>query len=255
MKRRSLFNIVLALLLPIAALAQQDSIVTALVDTIIAETPEVPETLENPDTPENSAKPKKTKKPKRPIEEVYQGMILKLDVGSTAIALATSSAKIQHYELAMNWRVIQRLYPTFEIGYAGGTKVFNDSINYRGHGGFFRVGLDISPLKKHPESPHALLVGVRLGTAVQQMAQSNLVTTSLTHSGSVADCWGEIVAGCQVNVAAGLYMGWMGRFKCLFTRVDMFDAEKAIRAPMYIPGFGARDDIGWGVDYHIGYRF
>ena len=224
--------------------AQQDSIQAIPADTIVSELPESPESPESP-----------AKKPKRPLEEIYQGVILKLDLGSTAIALATSAGKIQHYELAVNCRIIQRLYPTFELGYAGGAKVFNDTISYRGHGGFFRVGLDINPLKKHPESPHSLLVGVRLGTAVQYMAQSNLSTTTYAHNGVVADCWGEIVAGCQVNIVKGLYMGWMGRLKCLFTRTNLYDPEIAVRSPMYIPGFGARDDIGWGVDYHIGYKF
>lgn len=231
-------------ILPYLAFAQQDSTSIVPTDTTIVASSE---------SPENPASP--AKKPKKPLEEIYQGVILKLDFGSTAVALATSSGKIQHYELAVNCRLIQRLYPTFELGYAGGAKVFNDSINYRGHGGFFRVGLDINPLKKHPESPHALLVGVRLGTAVQYMAQSNLSTTTLAANGVKADCWGEIVAGCQVNIVKGLYMGWMGRLKCLFTRKNMYDPEIAIQAPMYIPGFGARDDIGWGVDYHIGYKF
>ena len=229
--------------------AQQDSIPAIPADTIVSELPESPaDTLSN-------AKPKK---PKRPLEEIYQGTILKLDLGSTAIALATSAGKIQHYELAVNCRIIQRLYPTFELGYAGGAKVFNDTISYRGHGGFFRVGLDINPLKKHPESPHSLLVGVRLGTAVQQIAQSNLSTTTYAHNGVVADCWGEIVAGCQVEIAkvgkTAFYMGWMGRFKFLFTRQP--DGLSAADCwPIYIPGFGRRDDIGWGASYHLGWRF
>ncbi len=207
---------------------------------------------------------------KPPKTDVYQGMTLKLDLGATAVALAASKAQIQHYELAMNWRVIQRLYPTFEIGYAGGKRTQGDTLSYRGQGGFARVGIDINPLKKHPESPHALLVGVRLGTAVQHMTQTlqsplTNIQSPITNDQSPinmdqvsmvkADCWGEIVAGCQVNVHAGLYMGWMGRVKCLFTRKSPKDAAEQLAIPLYIPGFGNRDNIGWGLSYHIGYHF
>ena len=201
-----------------------------------------------------------------PKNDVYQGMTIKFDLGATAVSLAASKAQIQHYELAMNWRVLQRFYPTFEIGYAGGKRMQGDSLAYHGHGGFARVGIDINPLKKHPESPHALLIGVRLGTAVQQMNQtlypfvpsSDLMVSPapIYQSTAVkADCWGEIVVGCQVNVHAGLYMGWMGRVKCLFTRKSPKDAAEQLAMPIYIPGFGNRDNIGWGLSYHIGYHF
>ena len=172
-------------------------------------------------------------------DSIYQGMIIKLDLATPALTAGTSKGKMQHYELAMNWRVIQRLYPTLELGYAGGTIVKADTINYRGQGGFARVGLDLNPLKKHPESPHALLIGVRLGTAVQTKGY--------------ADCWGEITAGCQVEIVevrnTAFYMGWMGRLKCLFTRGEKYATTT------YIPGFGNRDNIGWGVNYFLGWRF
>lgn len=196
-----------------------------------------------------------TEKPKPPKANVYQGMTIKLDLGATAVALATSKAHIQHYELAMNWRVLQRLYPSCEIGYAGGTKMQGDSLHYNGKGGFMRIGMDINPLKKHPESPHALLVGVRIGTAVQHVNQYNDHIAGVKSSRVSADCWGEIVLGCQVNVHAGLYMGWMGRVKCLFTRFAPADNIQQLNIPIYIPGFGTRDNIGWGLSYHIGYHF
>ena len=183
-----------------------------------------------------------------PQVPIYQGTIVKLDIASPAIVPATSKGQLQHYEMAVNVRLLYRFYPTFELGYAGGSTNWGDSISYTGHGGFFRVGCDINPLKKHPESPHALLIGVRLGTAVQQSGHE---LPDVSHKiGISADCWGEIVAGCQVEIAevgkTALYMGWMGRFKCLFTRKGQ---------TLYIPGYGFRDTIGWGVSYHLGWRF
>lgn len=213
---------------------------------------------------------------------VYQGMTLKLDLGATALALIQTRAQLQHYEIGMNWRLINRLYPTFEAGYAGslsptaanperGELMQGDSLHYRAQGGFFRVGLDINPLKKSAAKyPHALLVGVRLGTAVQDYSQTlertpNAITTEsgITSSadylanvrGVRADCWGEIVAGCQVDIYRGLTMGWMARMRFLFTRAQSADTQAMLAIPVYIPGFGKRDNMVWGLSYYIGYRF
>ena len=186
-------------------------------------------------------------------DSIYNGTTVKLDIASPIVVPAANKWKIQQYEVAVNVRLAQRFYPTFELGYAGGTKTRGDSISYSGQGGFFRVGCDINPLRKHPESPHALLIGVRLGTAVQGFENG----PGLKH-GIAADCWGEIVGGCQVEIAqvkeTSFYMGWMGRFKCLFTR-QLEGYPAADMKAIYIPGFGKRDNIGWGISYHLGWRF
>ena len=250
MKPKRLCNIVLALLLSIAAFAQEtDSI--AMVKT------------------KDKAK-----------ASIYQGTQIKLDIASPVLTAGISKGALQHYEIATNVRLKDRFYPTLELGYAGGKKEVSDSLTYNGQGGFFRVGVDINPLKKHPQSPHALLIGIRLGTSVQQYEQeviraeagvshNGLVNTAtdLVHkTGSEANCWGEIVVGCQVEVAKGqkprangqapmaFYMGWMGRLKCLFTRqLEGYPAEQM--KAMYIPGFGNRENIGWGANYYLGWRF
>ena len=154
---------------------------------------------------------------------VYGGTQVKFDILSPVLTPGLNNWQIQHHEIAANVQLAHRFYPTFELGYAT-------------PGGFARIGCDINPLKKHPDSPHALLVGVRIGTAVQTKGET--------------DCWGEIVAGCQVNIAKGFYMGWMGRLKLLFTRDN---SGQSVR-PIYIPGFGMRDNIGWGVNYYLGWK-
>lgn len=201
-------------------------------------------------------------------DSLYLGTQVKLDIASPSVIPAANSWKIQHYEVAVNVRLAKRFYPTLELGYAGGSKERGDTISYRGRGGFFRIGADINPLKKHPESPHALLVGVRIGTAVQDMEQTYSGKANGKIQGVQADCWGEIVAGCQVEIAkvnnTSFYMGWMGRFKFLFTRTmyrsleQQLDQEKVLThlaSPIYIPGFGPRDNIGWGLNYYLGWRF
>ena len=184
-------------------------------------------------------------------------MQIKLDIASPVVTPAVCQWKMQHYEIAANVQLVQRFFPTLELGYAGGRTNRGDSIAYNGHGGFFRVGCDINPLKKHKDSPHALLVGVRIGTAVQGQEQT-AVKQTLTNKGVRADCWGEIVLGCQVEIAevqqSAFYMGWMGRFKFLFTRQNEY-TPAAEQYAIYIPGFGNRDNIGWGLNYYLGWRF
>ena len=240
MKRRRLCNIVLALLLSVAAYAQQaivqatdtealpaDTNVVVVVDTIIMAT-------------EDSAELAIARKERK---EIYQGTTVKLDILSPLLMSGLNGWKIQHYEVAVNVRLANRFYPTFEVGYSGGQTQQGDSIYYNSHGGFFRAGADINPLKRNPGSPHALLIGLRLGAAFQPRK---------------ADCWGEIVAGCQVEICkvknTAFYMGWMGRFKILFTR-EAENLTAAEMGPIYIPGFGHRSNLGWGASYHLGWKF
>ena len=166
---------------------------------------------------------------------VYGGTQVKFDILSPVLTPGLNNWQMQHYEIAANVQLAHRFYPTLELGYAGG-QTHNDSVQYNGQGGFARIGCDINPLKKHPDSPHALLVGVRIGTAVQTKGET--------------DCWGELAVGCQVNIAKGFYMGWMGRLKLLFTRDN---SGQSVR-PIYIPGFGMRDNLGWGVNYYLGFK-
>ena len=190
-----------------------------VIDTVIMDT-----------VAEEAPKPSKEKK------QVYGGTQIKLDILSPILTPALNNWNMQHYELAVNVQLARRFYPTLELGYAGG-KTHNDSVQYNGQGGFARIGCDINPLKKHPESPHALLVGIRVGTVIQNNWET--------------DCWGEIIVGCQVNIAKGFYMGWMGRLKLLFTR----EKEGQSTRPIYIPGFGERSNVGWGANYYLGYKF
>jgi len=259
MRRSLLCNILIALLLSGAVYAQEvitDTIVP--VDTlIIADTLGVQDTLvvqaDTIPTRRDSIHTPKIPEIKIPI---YQGIMVKLDIATPAVIAGISLGKLQQYEVAVNVRLKDHFYPTLDLGYAGG-RTNNDSIAYVGHGGFFRVGLDVNPLRKHPESPHALLVGVRLGTSVQNWQHATQNT-----GGIRADCWGEIVAGCQVQIAqikktktqGGFYMGWMGRIKCMFTRQNEgLPAEE--QAPLFVPGFGYRDNIGWGLNYYLGWKF
>lgn len=246
-------NMICALLaiMPVFLYAQADSVRAQVANAI-------------PATPDQEASIKRHKDGTRIYSDtaIYQGMSIKLDLGNTALMLGLSKAKIQSYELAMNWRLKNKFFPTFEVGYAL-AEAEADGGKHHGQGGFGRVGLDISPLKKHPEYVDLLLIGLRVGTALQRFdltgVQQNMLgyweqDTSAKYdylNCFHADAWGEIVAGCQVQVWEGLQMGWYVRYKILFTRTD----KKGGPLPYYIPGFGYRDEMQWGLNYYVGWRF
>ena len=94
-----------------------------------------------------------------------------------------------------------------------------------------------------------MLIGVRAATGLEQLKRS--VSNSELHGKWVADAWGEIVAGVQVNIVQGFNMGWAVRMKFLFT--EKTHDDKTI--PYYIPGYGNRDSMKWGFDYYLGYTF
>lgn len=190
---------------------------------------------------------------------IYQGMNLKLDIATTILEAAISKGSILSFEAAWNIRLKQRFYPTLEGGYVNARASANGGVQ-DGEGGFFRVGLDINGLKKHPERLNAAMVGIRIGTGLTNF---DLIGVEMNDrywgKGKKvdfldqfhADCWGEVVAGCQVQVWEGFQMGWYVRFKILFTRT----AKEGKVMPYYIPGFGYRDETNWGVNYYIGYKF
>lgn len=175
---------------------------------------------------------------------IYQGMNIKLDLGSAIVEAASSRGKRWEAAIAMNWRLKQRFYPTLELGYARQSGSV-DSLYHEGQGGFARIGLDINGLKKHPERLDALLIGIRICPALQDYQ-----LTGYPHKVRW-DCWGEVVAGCQVQIFAGLTMGWSARLKYLFTE----HAYGPIPAPGYVPGFGEVKGLSWGLSYYIGYKF
>ena len=190
---------------------------------------------------------------------IYQGMCVKLDIGNTILELVASRAKIQSYEVSTNWRLKNRFYPTFEAGYSL-AEASAEGGDYKGQGGFMRVGMDINGFKKHITDFNALLVGLRIGTGMQNYSTLNTKihddywgktpTTDFKNMFS-CDAWGEVVAGCQVQIWEGFMMGWYVRLKVLFTR----SSKNYGVLPYYIPGFGYRDNTNWGFNYYIGWKF
>ena len=188
---------------------------------------------------------------------VYQGMSVKLDIAMPVLELARSAGKIQSYEAAVNVRLAKRFYPTLEAGYALAERGA-DGGWHKGQGGFGRVGMDLAIVKKGA-TENNMLIGLRVGGAYQDYDLTNVKLYSdywgekrlNFYDQQRFDCWGEFVAGCQVQVYKGFQMGWYLRMKLLFTR----KAEEAGVLPYYVPGFGFRKDFQWGLNYYLAYKF
>ena len=183
---------------------------------------------------------------------VYQGTIVRLDIANPIFELARSKWHTYALEAAVSVRIKNRLFPTIEGGYADRFLQQKDPTTpqYDGRGGFMRLGMDINPLKKHPEPRSVLLIGVRAGTGWQHM-RTPAVLEAYPGGRWVTDAWGEIVAGVQVDIYRGFNMGWAARMKFLFTR----NVHGETVVPYYIPGFGYNNPMNWGLDYYIGYTF
>ena len=189
---------------------------------------------------------------------IYQGMSVKLDIAMPVLELARSKGAVQDYEVALNVRLANRFYPTLEFGYALAS-ASADGGNYEGQGGFMRVGMDLSALKKGV-GDNCLMVGLRLAGAYQgfQITDVPVYGDYLRPLPNVAyydqrklDCWGEVVAGCQVQIWKGFQMGWYVRMKLLMTRTD----KQGDALPAYLPGYGYRRDFNWGMNYFLGWKF
>ena len=103
------------------------------------------------------------------------------------------------------------------------------------------------------------MVGLRLAgtyqgfqiTDIPMFDDFSILTDMNYYNQHKFDCWGEIVAGCQVQIWKGFQMGWYVRLKFLFTRTD----KQGDALPAYLPGFGYRNDTNWGINYFLGYKF
>jgi hypothetical protein len=173
------------------------------------------------------------------------------------LEVARSAGKIQSYEAAINVRLAKRFYPTLEAGFALAERGADGGM-HKGQGGFGRVGLDLAVIKKGvPENN--LLIGLRFGGAYQKYDLTNVKIYSNYwgeqrlnfYNQHRFDCWGEFVAGCQVQVYKSFQMGWYVRMKLLITR----NAKEGEVMPYYVPGLGFRKDFNWGLNYYLAYKF
>lgn len=188
---------------------------------------------------------------------IYQGIRIKLDIATPILEVTRSLGNIQSYEAAINVRLAKRFYPTLEAGYAM-AKRSADGGSYNGQGAFGRIGMDMAVVKKGA-SENNMMIGLRFAGAYQNYDLTNIIQqTEYWQSQPLNfyhqqrfDCWGELVAGCQVQVYKGFLMGWYIRMRLMMTR----NAKDGGPLPYYVPGFGFRKDFQWGLNYYLAYKF
>lgn len=186
---------------------------------------------------------------------LFQGANLKLDLGNSVFEPLRSKGDILSFEGSLNFDVMHRFFPTLDLGYAQ-SDLSAASGSFRGKGGFARIGMDLSALKKRREM-NMLLVGLRVGTAVQGCSTRDVVIgngywgySTENYLGRVrADVWGEVVAGLQVQVYRKFHMGWYVRYKILFSR-----GKNGAVTAYYIPGYGYKQDTNFSFNYFIGFK-
>ena len=112
---------------------------------------------------------------------VYQGMSVKMDIGTPILEIARSGGKMQSYEAAINVRLAKRFYPTVEGGFAL-AECAADGGQHKGMGAFGRVGMDMAVVKKGT-TENNMLIGLRVGGAYQDY--------DLTNVRLYSNYWGE----------------------------------------------------------------
>lgn len=194
-----------------------------------------------------------------PLDSIYQGIVIKFDLGQAIYIPIRYKGAVQTYDFAANVRLFHKFFPTFEAGYAQARINGSSDNSFSGYGGFMRLGIDYSVLRKYKGGNH-LFVGFRVGTSLQNYKYDNISrsgrywgTESVNYPFRFgADAWGEIVAGVQVNIYKGFNMGWYLRYKILFTRGKTLDG---VVRPAYIMGYGQRQETTFGWNYYIGWAF
>ena len=198
----------------------------------------------------------------RPFDTIpaWQGGNIKLDIGNTVYEMAVSGADRLSFEAALNFNLKRRFFPTLEAGYASAKHTVGNGAQYKGQGGFGRIGLDINCFKPEHQSVwlNLILIGARIGFGTQKYDALQLSMhdqywgdTRLDFPNETrTDVWVEINASLQVNIYKRFTMGWGIRERILCTR-----GKNANVLPWYIPGYGVNKNASFGFNYYLGFRF
>ena len=190
----------------------------------------------------------------------FNGITVQADVASVASSLM--SKETYSYEGAVQADFKHKLFPIFELGFAGADKLSSDNIGFKTNGLFGRLGVDLNlltPKKDSKPTNNLFLVGLRFGMTNFKYDLSNVTITDNYWGGtqtvpykniSTTKVWYEIVAGVKVEVFKNIFMGWTIRSKTLLNQDAQGNAS-----PWYIPGYGINNSNNWGFNYTIGYKF
>lgn len=160
-------------------------------------------------------------------------------------------------EVAAELNLKNRYMPIVEVGYGNSNTTDDDkSIHYQTSAPYFRVGMNYNFL--HKKDTYSIIYGgLRYGFSSfsYDVSAPDLIdpvwggTVPFDYKGlSCTAGWMEIVAGIRSQVWKNLHMGWSVRYKRLLSTKEDVNAE-----PHYIPGFGVKSGVTFGLSYNIIY--
>ena len=211
------------------------------------------------------AKPEttETKKAKEKKEDGFWSLLAFKGVGVSADIFGCAYSLIGDgisTEIAAEANFGNRLYPTFEAGWAWCNATDeNNGIKYRTNAPYYRAGFNYNFLtkKENPNPKHYIYGLVRVGwTSFKYDVQTPPITDPVWGGEVALDLkdvegaclWGEVGAGIKVKIVKGFHMGWSVRYKFRFTE------KKAENSRMwYIPGYGKNQSTCFGGTYSLIY--
>lgn len=150
-----------------------------------------------------------------------------------------------------------RFYLSADYGFAGRDEILATGGNYNVEGNYWRVGADVSILKKDPDR-NMLFFGFRFGRSFysersvynDSTFNSFGIPTYTVSNPDAGASWGELVAGLRVKVWKEFWMGFTSRMKIgLAVRGDHELSS------YYVPGFGViGSGFTWGFNYQLFWR-
>ena len=192
-------------------------------------------------------------------DSIYRGLSAKIDLFTPIYTMASTSGNTSAAEIALSVNLLNKYFPTIELGYASCNHTAANDASYMGTGAYTRFGVDFNIMKDKSKVENLFFAGVRAGMALQEFDVNNIeindaywnVSSSAQFTDVICfDAWAEILAGVQVDIYKQLHLGWTIRYKYLLTKSHLGEPYA-----WYVPGFGRNAGGLWGFNYYVGYTF
>jgi hypothetical protein len=190
------------------------------------------------------------------------GFTMQIDAASIVSSALTNNGSYSR-EGGIQLDLKHKIFPTFELGSAGMTKISaTNNIGFQGSGAFERIGFDFNLRKRKIDSKptnNLFTAGLRIGRSQFNYNVTNVTINDSYWGGTqtfdyptqnTTRIWYEIVVGVHVEILKNFFMGWTIRNKNLISQ----DVPGEV-SPWFITGFGQNNVTNWGFNYTLGYHF
>lgn len=196
-------------------------------------------------------------------DSVFCGISTHIDIASPLMGIAINK-NVQTIEAQIDINILNRFYPTAEIGYGNVNTTAHNGSCYTVSALFWRIGMNYNLLKKRDNTGNRRslhnypFIGLRYGMSVLPYTLDNVpvdggywggIATRQYRGHNIYTGWAEIVAGVRIDLYKGLTMGWSVRLRLLLHAMR----DKAML--WYVPGYGRNDGPTFTFNYTIGYTW